>query len=392
MIEIKSNEQYLRPNITVLGVGGAGNNALNRMIEGGTSDVRYIAINTDVMVLDRSACENVLAIGKKLTGGYGAGGDPSIGAAAAEESVEELTNLLSGCNMVILTGGMGGGTGTGAIPVIARLCHELGILTVAVVTKPFAFEGMKRMQEAVTGIEKLRQYVDTLFIIPNDKLLAMNDKAMCVEDGFLFADSVLQNTIQAINNIILNCGTVNLDFNDLRTVLSNKGEALLGISTIRDSKDFMEGVKNAINSPLLETSIAGAKYLLLNCSGRVNLLELNAAVTYLQELTGPETYIMWGTVGSAGDSGDAVNVTIIATGVSSSTGSSQTGGATGTGRSAVGTARGTGMLARNSSAAGSSSHPDSAYKGAARASVPPVRPSVDEIQLIIPDFLQGRRQ
>lgn len=314
MSEIVNQEEYKAPKILVLGIGGGGNNALNRMIEHNEFPVHYIAVNTDKMVLEKSKAEECVAIGEKLTGGYGAGGDPEIGAASAEENTEAIENLVHGAQMVILTCGMGGGTGTGAIPVIAKICQEQRILTVAVVTKPFSFEGHKKMQIADTGIAKLRDVVDTLLIIPNNKLLEMNDKTLNLDAAFLLADSVLQNAIQAITNIIFNCGTINLDFNDLRTVLSKKGEGHLGISSDDESGDIIRATEAAMNSPLLDTELKGASYVLVNCSGRINLAELNSAIAHIQEAVGEDTYVMWGTVAPAEES-DTITVTIIATGL-----------------------------------------------------------------------------
>lgn len=315
MLEIKTKEQYNDPKILVLGVGGGGNNALNRMIDNNEFPVRYIAVNTDKMVLENTKAGETIAIGEKLTGGYGAGGDPEIGAASAEESAEEIESIVRGAQMVIITGGMGGGTGTGAIPVIAKICMEQKILTIAVVTKPFVFEGKRKMEIAETGISKLRDNVDTMLVIPNNKLLEMKDKMLDLESAFLIADSVLENTIYALTNIIFNCGTVNLDFNDLKTVLTKKGEAHLAISSNYEGGDILKAVDAALHSPLLETQLKGASYVLVNCSGKINLMELNAAVEHIQDEVGKDTYVMWGTVNSDRENKDNVVVTIIATGL-----------------------------------------------------------------------------
>lgn len=319
MIELKDVPSTM-PKILVMGIGGGGNNAVNRMVDMNTSPhtLEYISINTDQMVLNLSKASRTLTIGPKLTGGYGAGGNPEIGCASAEESEEAIKSLLADCNMVILTAGMGGGTGTGAIPVIAKLCHELNILTVAVVTKPFSFEGTKKMKTALSGIEKLKEYVDTLFIIPNDKLVSVTDKNLTVENAFLLADSVLKDTINAITNIIHNCGLVNLDFNDLKTILGNKGIRYIGISAMAEKSAIIDTMKEALNSPFLETSVKGATHILINCSAGLNLQELNTAIGYVREIAGNNADIMWGTVTDSDNSGMNNSVTIIATGLPAS--------------------------------------------------------------------------
>lgn len=314
MIELTNSRTGNSPCIIVMGIGGGGNNALDRMIFNNEFRVKYVAVNTDIQVLDDCQAEQKVQIGSKLTGGYGAGSDPLIGAAAAEESKEEIAEIIQGANMVILTCGMGGGTGTGAIPVIAKQCKDAGILTVAVVTKPFHFEGLPRVTAAEAGIEKLQENVDTLLVIPNEKLLSLSDKPFFLEDAFLMADNVLKHSIEGITNIIFNKGIVNLDFNDLRTVLSNKGIGHLGIGLCKEDGSIMDALKAAINSPLLETSITGASYVLLNSSGRVNLIELNQAISYVQEIVGEQVHIMWGTV-SPKEAGNDIVVTLIATGI-----------------------------------------------------------------------------
>lgn len=314
MIELSVQKDYEHPEILVLGIGGAGNNAVNRMVETGDYEVTYVAVNTDKMVLGRSRSMQTLAIGEKLTGGYGAGGDPEVGEAAAAESTEALKSLLTEAKMVILTGGMGGGTGTGAIPVIAALCRELKILSVAVVTKPFTFEGKRRTEVAAAGIEKLKSSVDTLLVIPNDRVLEMKSEASDIETAFAAVDSVLSDTISAITNIIFNCGRVNLDFNDLKTVLADKGEGHLGIATGTPDSDISGIINTALHSPLLETDIRGAAYVLINVSGKFSMKELDAAIQQVRSECGEDTYIMWGTV-APDDAGDEIVVTIIATGL-----------------------------------------------------------------------------
>lgn len=315
MIEISSEYENRGPKILVLGVGGGGNNAVGRMIETGIKGVSFGVINTDMQVLQSSKAESVLQIGKKVTDGYGAGSDPEIGEAAANESSEELEDMVRGNDLVIITAGMGGGTGTGAAPVIARICKECGILTVAVVTTPFTFESLPRVNAALSGVEKLKEVVDTLLVIPNDKLLYLSDKALEVEDAFLAADSVLKYTIEGITNIVYNRGIVNLDFNDLRATLKNKGLGHLGIGTVNADESVLEAVKMAINSPLLDTNIAGATNLLVNSSGRVSIVALNEAISYIREIAGENVNIIWGNVKADDFDYEKIVVTIIATGM-----------------------------------------------------------------------------
>lgn len=318
MVEIISNEQNSKlPKIKIIGIGGCGNNAINRLVRQSSYPIEYIAVNTDQMVLDRSTADICIPIGKKVTNGFGAGGNPEIAKAAAEESEEDLKNLIKDANMVILTAGMGGGTGTGAIPFISKLCKDAGSLTVAIVTTPFYFENPSRMDTAYAGIHELENSVDTLLVISNDKLLTSKDKNITMSSAFTLADSVLKNAIDTVTNIIYNCGTVNLDFNDLKTVLSNKGYGHLGIGHADDNKSITDAVKEAINSPLLCTSLQGAKYIMINSSGDINLMEMTAAMEYVQEIVGKEAKILWGTVSSEEDLNDTKNstITIIATGI-----------------------------------------------------------------------------
>ena len=315
MLEIKSSSSLSGPRIIVMGVGGGGNNALDRMIDSDLAGVSYIAVNTDIQVLSSCRAEGRIQIGKKITKGYGAGADPEIGEAAALENEEEIRTAIEGADMCIITCGMGGGTGTGAAPVIAKCCKEAGILTVAVVTTPFSFENMPRIVAAQGGIEKLKNHVDTLLVIPNDKLIGLTDKPLLLEDAFEMADSVLKYTIEGITNIVHNKGVVNLDFNDLRTTLINKGIGHLGIGTVDVECSVLEAVKQAVNSPLLETSIEGAENLLINTSGKVNIVALNEAINYVRELAGSKVNIIWGTVTKENYDKDKIVVTLIATGM-----------------------------------------------------------------------------
>jgi cell division protein FtsZ len=305
------------PTIKVIGIGGCGNNAINRLAHQTPYPIQFVAINTDQMVLDKSEADICITIGKKLTGGFGAGGNPEIAYAAAEENTDEIKEMVNDANMVILTAGMGGGTGTGALPYIAKMCKDLGILTVAVVTTPFSFENPNRSDVARAGIQNLEKCVDTLLVISNDKLLSSNEKIVTMSSAFTLADSVLKNSIDTITNIVFNCGTVNLDFNDLKTVLGDKGYEHLGIGYADENTTITDAVKQAVNSPLLNTNLAGAKYVMINSSGDVNLIELNNAIQYIQEIVGTEAKIMWGTVSSKEQLDDNKNslITIIATGL-----------------------------------------------------------------------------
>lgn len=321
MLEIKTaNIQANSPNIYIVGIGGAGNNAVDRMIESGNINVKYIAINTDSQVLADSKAETTLQIGAKLTGGNGAGADPVIGESAAEESKDDIKALLSDADMVILTCGLGGGTGTGAIPVIAKLCKETGVLTMAVVTLPFSFEGPSRVLAASNGLENLKSNVDTLLVVPNDKLLDISDKDLELEEAFLFADNILKYTIDGITNIIFNKGIVNIDFNDIRTTLKDKGIGHLGIGISNESRHLIDAVKDAISSPLLTTDITDATNILINTSGTVKMKEVNEAIQYVKDLVGPQSQIIWGTVTDKEKTPEEGSVvTLIATGLKEST-------------------------------------------------------------------------
>lgn len=328
MLEITANEKTTGlPRIKIIGIGGCGNNAVNRLSHHSAFPIEYVAVNTDQMVLDRSSADKCFAIGRKVTNGFGAGGDPEVARAAAEESEEELTELAKDTHLVILTAGMGGGTGTGAIPFIAKLCKNAGVLTVAIVTTPFSFENPSRMDTANAGIHALEDSVDTLLVISNDKLIASNDKNITMSSAFTLADSVLKNAIDTITNIIYNCGVVNLDFNDLKTVLADKGYGHLGIGYADENKSITDAVKEAVNSPLLCTDLRGASHIMINSSGDVNLMEMTIAMQYIQEIAGSEAKVLWGTVSAEEEINDTKNstITIIATGIErSSFGSSNT--------------------------------------------------------------------
>jgi cell division protein FtsZ len=314
MLEIKAKGTENMPKVMVIGIGGGGNNAITRMVTDASEHVEYAALNTDSMTLDRCPANKRLQLGTKLTHGYGAGGDPIVGESSAKESEEDISSLVQDTNMVILTCGMGGGTGTGAIPVVAQICKSLNILTVAVVTMPFSFESQPRVMAAQAGLKKLEQNVDTLLVIPNDKLLTITDKPFYMDEAFTLADSVLKYTIEGMTNIIFNHGTINLDFNDLRSTLKDKGYGLFGIGIASEEETIIDAVEKAMCSPLLETNITGASNILLNTSGKIDIVALNKAVAYIRDQAGENVNIFWGTVGSDSGSSEVV-VTLIATGM-----------------------------------------------------------------------------
>lgn len=301
--------------IVVIGVGGGGNNAVNRMIEDKLNGVDFIAVNTDIQALHGSKAPIKIQIGEKLTRGLGAGANPDVGLRAAEESKEELTQAIKGADMVFVTAGMGGGTGTGAAPVIASITKELNILTVGVVTKPFEFEGKTRMRNAENGINELKKVVDTLIVIPNQKLLSIIDRRTTVTEAFKKADEILQQAVQGISDTIYTPGIINLDFADVATVMSEKGIAHIGIGRAKGDNKAIEAAKMAISSPLLETTIDGARDMLINISGDSNMSMFDAseAIGLIQEATGNEANIIYGQI--IDDSlVDEIVITVIATG------------------------------------------------------------------------------
>ncbi len=304
--------------IKVIGVGGGGNNAVNRMVEAQLKCVEYIAINTDKQALYTSKAEYKVQIGDKLTRGLGAGANPEIGKKAAEESKDEIVKLLEGADMVFVTAGMGGGTGTGAAPLVAQLAKEMGILTVGVVTKPFVFEGKIRMKNAERGIEDLKANVDTLITIPNDKLLQLVQKNTSMLEAFSIADNVLKQGIQSISDLIAVPGLINLDFADVTSIMKEQGLAHMGMGRAVGENRAVEAAREAIQSPLLETSIKGAKGVLLNITGGSNLglFEINEASTLVQESCDPEANIIFG-ASIREDLGDEISITVIATGFES---------------------------------------------------------------------------
>ncbi|MNM74929.1 MULTISPECIES: cell division protein FtsZ [Clostridium] len=302
-------------NIKVVGCGGGGSNAVNRMIVEGLRNVEFIAINTDKQALMLSHANQKIQVGEKLTKGLGAGANPEIGKKAAEESREEIEEAIKGADMVFITAGMGGGTGTGAAPVVAEIAKSLGILTVGVVTKPFPFEGRRRMKHAEMGIENLKEKVDTLVTIPNERLLSMVDKKTTLLESFKFADDVLRQGVQGISDLITIPGLVNLDFADVRAVMLDKGLAHMGVGTGTGDNRAQDAAKQAISSPLLETSIVGATGVLLNVTGGADLglLEINEAAEIVQEAADPDANIIFGAVIDE-TLKDEIRITVIATG------------------------------------------------------------------------------
>ena len=314
LLEIMTNETEAAARIIVIGVGGAGNNAVNRMAEEQIGGVEFIGVNTDKQALKLCKAPTAIQIGEKLTKGLGAGAKPEIGEKAAEESIEELKEAIQGADMVFVTCGMGGGTGTGATPVLARAAKEMGILTVGVVTKPFRFEAKQRMNNALAGIEKLKASVDTLIVIPNDKLLEIVDRRTTMPEALKKADEVLQQAVQGITDLINLPALINLDFADVQTVMTDKGIAHIGIGTARGDDKALEAVKQAITSPLLETTIAGASHVIINVSGDISLIDANEAASYVQEQVGEDANVIFGAMYDSTNS-DEVSITVIATGL-----------------------------------------------------------------------------
>ena len=306
-----SHEDVLK----VIGVGGGGNNVVNRMVRAGMQGVEFIAVNTDRQCLNASEATQKLAIGEKLTGGKGAGANPEVGRESAKESKEQINALLEGADMVFVTAGMGGGTGTGAAPVVAEIAKEKGILTVGVVTKPFSFEGRRRMDQAASGIEELRQKVDSLVIIPNDRLQYATDEKITFANAFAIADDVLRQAVQSISDLIKTTGLINLDFADVTAVMKDAGLAHMGVGRAAGKNKAEEATRIAINSPLLETSIQGAKGIIVNITGpmEMGLEEVEQAAEMVKQVADPDALFMMGT---AFDDTleDELRVTVIATG------------------------------------------------------------------------------
>lgn len=314
MIDLELDAQSFA-NIKVVGVGGGGSNAVNRMISAGLKGVEFITVNTDAQALSMSLSSTKIQIGAKLTKGLGAGGNPEIGEKAAEESRDDILQHLSGADMVFVTAGMGGGTGTGGAPIVAEVAKELGALTVGVVTRPFTFEGRKRYTQADRGVKKLRECVDTLITIPNDKLLQVIDKNTSIVEAFRIADDVLRQGVQGISDLISVPGLINLDFADVKTIMRETGSALMGIGTAAGDNRATEAARLAVSSPLLETSVEGARGVLLNITGgsSLGLFEVNEAADIIAQAVDPEANIIFGAVIDETLS-EEVRVTVIATG------------------------------------------------------------------------------
>ncbi len=309
------NEETTAAVIKVVGVGGAGCNAVNRMIDSGLAGVEFIAINTDKQALAKSKAQTKLQIGEKLTKGLGAGANPEIGQKAAEENIEDIRKFLSGADMIFVTAGMGGGTGTGAAPIIAKVGRDLGALTVGVVTKPFTFEGRKRSAHAELGVKFLEGYVDSLVIVPNDRLLDIADKNTAMIEAFNMADDVLRQGVQGISDLISDAALINLDFADVKTVMGNRGVAHMGIGRGQGDDRVATAIESAIKSPLLETDVKGAKAVLLNITGGYDLgmLEANEAAEQIAKAADPDAIIIFGATVRE-DIQDEIIITVIATG------------------------------------------------------------------------------
>ncbi len=312
-----SKEGKYREVIKVVGVGGGGNNALNHIISSGLKGVEFVAANTDVAQLNQNLANTKIVLGEQLTKGKGAGSDPEIGFKAAKESADIIKEVLQGADMVFVTAGMGGGTGTGASPVIAEVAKETGALVVAVVTKPFMFEGKVRIKQALEGIKNLQDKVDALIVIPNDKLLEISDKKMALLDSFKLADEVLRQAVQGVTDLILRPGLINVDFADVRAVMSNAGSAIMGIGEASGEDRAVMAAKAAINSPLMETPMQGAKGILFNITGgnNVGIHEIKEAAQVITEAAAEEAIIIWGHVLDP-EMDDKLQITVIATGFS----------------------------------------------------------------------------
>ncbi len=314
MLEIKTNEDVAGARIIVAGIGGAGGNAIDRMVEQGVKHVEFIGINADKQALARCKAPKVIQIGEKLTKGLGAGAQPEIGEKAAEENAEEIQAALKGADMVFVTCGMGGGTGTGAAPIVAKIAKDMGILTVGVVTKPFTFEANVRMKNANSGIAKIKDVVDTLIVIPNQKIYEIVDRKTTFPEALKKADEVLQQSVQGITDLINENAMINLDFADVRTVMKDKGVAYVGIGKGKGEDKASDAVKMAVESPLLETSVTGASDLIINVTGDIGAFDVEDAANYVKELTGDDVNIILGANFDVTEP-DTCTVTVIATGI-----------------------------------------------------------------------------
>ena len=384
-----SNEAESSAKIIVIGVGGGGNNAVNRMVEEGIGGVEFVGVNTDRQALQLSKAPTVLQIGEKITKGLGAGAKPEVGEKAAEESIDDLKALMEGADMVFVTCGMGGGTGTGAAPIVASVAKEMGILTVGVVTKPFRFEARTRMNNALAGIDKLKQNVDTLIVIPNDRLLEIVDRRTTMPEALKKADEVLQQAVQGITDLINLPALINLDFADVQTVMTDKGVAHIGIGEARGDDKALEAVQQAVSSPLLETTIEGASHVIINISGDISLMDANDAASYVQNLAGEDANIIFGAMYD--DSiPDSARITVIATGLDDATAT----------HANVAEVRKNGQTARNTTFANPNLAMPSFNMPKQQAPAQPVQPqvrpaapvtnNVQKKDIQIPDFLKRR--
>ncbi len=393
MVEIMSVGVESSAKIIVVGVGGAGNNAVNRMIDENIGGVEFIGVNTDKQALMFCKAPTLIQIGEKLTKGLGAGAQPEIGEKAAEESAEELSRALEGADMVFVTCGMGGGTGTGAAPIVSRIAKDMGILTVGVVTKPFKFEAKKRMQNAEIGIENLRDHVDTMIVIPNDKLLEIVDRRTSMPEALKKADEVLQQAVQGITDLINLPALINLDFADVQTVMKEKGTAHIGIGEATGDEKALEAVKMAVSSPLLDTTITGASHVIINISGDISLLDANDAASYVQDLAGDDANIIFGAKYDE-TMPDTAKITVIATGLDQRRSTRGTMPGMGAGmrmpNPSVNIPRPSAGTASNSTAgtATTSAQAEQIANNLRRADAP--KPNVAQKNIQIPDFLKSR--
>ncbi len=409
MLEIKTPDADSSAKIIVVGVGGAGNNAVDRMIQEEIRGVEFIGVNTDKQALMLCKAPTLIQIGEKLTKGLGAGAQPEVGQKAAEESAEELTSAVKGADMVFVTCGMGGGTGTGAAPVVAQIAKEQGILTVGVVTKPFKFEAKTRMVNAISGIDRLKECVDTLIVIPNDKLLELVDRRTTMPDALKKADEVLQQAVRGITDLINLPALINLDFADVQTVMKDKGLAHIGIGTAKGDDKAIEAVKLAVASPLLETTIEGASHVIINISGDISLMDANDAASYVQDLAGDNANIIFGAKYDENMT-DEATITVIATGLESQSSAVKPAGLkyssnAGSGRTAQPAGRPMTMGTRPMAPSSSGIHSSSAGMGNSMqqpTTTPfnyggikkPQRPesSVKQKDIQIPEFLKNARK
>ena len=389
MLEITTNESEFKAKIIVVGVGGAGNNAVSRMVRANVTGVDFVGVNTDSQALNLCQAPTLIQIGEKLTKGLGAGAKPEIGQKAAEETAEELANAIKGADMAFVTCGMGGGTGTGAAPVIAKLAKDQGILTVGVVTKPFLFEAKSRMVKALTGIENLQENVDTLIVIPNEKLNQITDHKTSFSDAMEMADQVLQEAVQGITDLIKLPGEINLDFGDVRTVMENKGMAHIGIGQAKGDEKALEAVRIAVDSPLLETKIDGASDVIINICGDITLQDATNAASYVEDLTGEDTNVIFGARIDSSMT-DECQITVIATGLLESETNDRVSLSEERKKQAA-TAQAQQLSAPSFTKpkAQTAAPKAPALNGLAQPS--PVRPTVKEEDIKIPDFLRSRK-